>query len=389
MAWSGVVALDGICTGVLIHPEVVLYAAHCGTRFVSARASSGVDRAVDACWSHPEAAFYGTDIAICRLAEAFDDVEVIPPALGCERDAVTPGADVVIVGYGAHDDQDHGLGIKRAAAAKIVDVGAEIEVRSAGVGTCAGDSGGPALVRVGGRAWRVAGVLSAGETYDCSDGPSYYTPAWSFVPWIEQQTRCDVSPCGTPSGQWEPSPDCRDHDGAAAEDPVARRVSGPFSSTCGEPFSGEVADVWPPSVRVDVPSRELSASEQGTASVEIAAEVHDTGWGVRQTELTIVDDLGLLRARESHSLDTAAFGPFDLEVGSYEVRLEAHDFADNTAEGRAWVEVVAADAAPASGCGVSRPAGARSPAPHGVLAALGVLLGAMRAVRRPRGVRPA
>ncbi|WP_437959444.1 S1 family peptidase [Sorangium sp. So ce119] len=387
-AWSGVVALDEVCTGVLIHPEVVLYAAHCGTGFVSARASSGASRAVDACWMHPEAAFYGTDIAICRLAEAFDDVEVIPPVLGCEEDAITPGADVLMVGYGAHDDQDHGLGIKRAAPAKIEDVGAEIVVRSAGVGTCAGDSGGPALVRVDGRAWRVAGVLSAGETYDCGDGPSYYTPVAGFVQWIEQQTRCDVSPCGAPSGQWAPSPDCRDHDGAAAEDPVAGRVSGPFSSTCGEPFGGDVADVWPPSVRIEARSRTLVASEQGTASVEIAARVSDTGWGVRQAELSIVDELGRPRARESHSLGADAFGPFDLEIGSYEIRLVARDFAENTAEGRASVEVVALDA-PAGGCGISRPAGASSGAPRWMLAALGVIHGVRRAARRPRGARPA
>jgi hypothetical protein len=105
---------------------------------------------------------------------------------GCEVEALTPGAELVIVGFG-ESSTSRGGGVRREATATLTALGNELAVQIPGGGTCAGDSGGGAFMRVGG-AWRLAAVPSSGETADCSDGPSYFTPIWPFLPWIEQES---------------------------------------------------------------------------------------------------------------------------------------------------------------------------------------------------------
>src|SRR5262252_6588464 len=82
--WPNVVAMNEACSGVLLHPDLVVYAAHCGTSFTRVWSSSQ-EVAVRDCQALPNAALGGTDLAYCRLAKSFS-AEIVAPASGCEND---------------------------------------------------------------------------------------------------------------------------------------------------------------------------------------------------------------------------------------------------------------------------------------------------------------
>jgi hypothetical protein len=219
-AWPAVAWLDNGCSGVLLTPGLVVFAAHCGTRVrrvwfgdqlkvhldertrtASAEEEAGVEFAdVEKCQSHPEWGFgSGNDIAYCLL-ESFPIPQsaIVPPLLECERDALVPGATVTLVGYGLSED-DVVPGTKRSVIAAIDEVGRELRIGDAEHGTCAGDSGGPALIARGDTEnpdWRVAGVLSSGiASEDC--GVGYYTDLTTMVSWLEAASNGTLSTCAS------------------------------------------------------------------------------------------------------------------------------------------------------------------------------------------------
>jgi hypothetical protein len=74
--WPNTVSLGGYCTGVLVHPELVVYAAHCGVGFSAATfgaPGAGVSVPIRYCKEYPGANVNdGTDLAFCKLATAED-----------------------------------------------------------------------------------------------------------------------------------------------------------------------------------------------------------------------------------------------------------------------------------------------------------------------------
>jgi hypothetical protein len=207
-AWPNIVRIGQVCTGILLRSDLVVYAAHCGTYPAYLQLADDRRVHVDRCWTYPRASYGGTDIAFCVLEAPVDGVRLVPPALGGEVDWVAPGSEVTLVGYGLSTPTDS-FGTLREAVATIDAIGEEIEVSGPDVGTCSGDSGGPAFVKMGSeREWRIAGILSSGPIGECGPGISYYTRLSSFVPWIEEQSKCDVSPCHTAEGKLTSSERC-------------------------------------------------------------------------------------------------------------------------------------------------------------------------------------
>lgn len=203
---------DTKCTGTLVHPDVVVTAAHCledttGIRVRFGEAFSPRERIVDsvACSMHPE--YLATrsaahDIGVCRLAEAVDDVPVTPLAVGCELDALQPGVAATIVGFGITPEGDP-FGSKRAVATTIARGIADdgtIAIGSATVGGCEGDSGGPALVHYGDGVWRVAAVSSTNPA--CGTGPGRFVTVRDHVAWLEQAAERDLTPCHDGDGMF-------------------------------------------------------------------------------------------------------------------------------------------------------------------------------------------
>lgn len=254
------------CTGILVHPRVVLLAAHClgnqlpfSVGFGEAVAEPEQTVAVAGCVAHPDyvpgfdAELNELDVAYCELSEDAPDVPIVPPLMGCEAEQLVPDAEVTLVGFGL-DNEESGTGNTRKRRTvntiEVVDEPANdlillgVEDSSA----CFGDSGGPAYMQLSDGSWRVVGITSEAHP-DVADLPLVcgYGVVYELVhlqmTWFEEASGYDLTPCFDADGTWNPGADCGGfplslEDGGDWIDACATRSLSPDSSTCGDPFDG-------------------------------------------------------------------------------------------------------------------------------------------------------
>lgn len=212
------------CSGTLLAPDLVLYAAHCGTDMLWAYPGPFRDRALRVpiahCEEHPlyrrgALSELGHDFAICTLMTPID-APIVPIASACEVASLrTTAAPVVFVGYGLTETGMDGT--KRAATgtARIHDGSSgfgtydmvTVTSDTDGVGVCPGDSGGPDFMRLGDGTFRLLSVHSVtGSECNASGGRAHESPpAYAALAWIESSTGRDVTPCRNASGAWDGS----------------------------------------------------------------------------------------------------------------------------------------------------------------------------------------
>jgi hypothetical protein len=343
-AWPTTVSVagGGQCSGTLIHPRVVIYAAHCGgtsktihfgeDALAPARSVTASDCRAYADYAGAED--QGHDWAYCVLDEAITDLPITPPLFGCETAALEVGREVALVGFGADVDADSG--IKRWAATSLVVVTPSNNTTLVGnpeldgvPSICSGDSGGPAFVQLEDGSWRTFGIAST-VVGDCG-GYGVHSMLSGAVPWIEWTSGIDITPCHAADGSWAPGPACTNaygHPAGLGSGDWTNWCSGTQESersrTCG-PAWDELDAKLPPSVAIESPISGASFLENLQVPVAVVAVKHPDGYAIARVRLQVDDAIVATDEVDPWVFEVTSFSG----AGVYELVAIAEDWAGN------------------------------------------------------------
>lgn len=332
-AWPTTVAVQsggGLCSGTLVAPNLVTYAAHCGGGAKTVRFSentlAGQKLMATNCVTNPNWNNNpGQDWAYCVLPQPVD-LPVTPIVYGCEDTILQPGTEIALVGFGNNVD-GAGAGTKRW---KFSNIGA-ISWQSNTVqmqGYCQGDSGGPAFVQYPSGSWHALSIVSVGV---CG-GNGTHALLPGALPWIEQDSGVDITPCFDDEGEWAPTPECAGfYTGGSTGTGTWTNwcegtPSGDSHATCGDAFDA-VPDDTAPTVAITTPETGSTYDmDPSPIDIEVAADDGD-GWGVHFVWLEI-------EGAEQPKIDDDPweFLQVPFPKGGYTLYAYAEDWAGNVAK---------------------------------------------------------
>lgn len=220
--WPSTVGV-GNCTGTLVHPSLVVYAAHCGAKIGEVVFGPSIKepaRVVPTshCETYPGGGVLGDDVAFCTLEQEVTDIPITPPAMGPETKLIQKDQAVWAVGFGYYN-QDRDYGIKHEVKLSITGFANEAQsiliAGGNGKDACQGDSGGPLFMELPqDRGFRLIGITSFGFEggQDSEALPCGFGGGWAVlhhhVDWIEAQSGIDITPCHDPQGNPDPNQRC-------------------------------------------------------------------------------------------------------------------------------------------------------------------------------------
>ena len=276
------------------------------------------------------------------------NIPITPVVYGCEVDEyLQQGQAVAIAGFGDNNTGGQSAGRKRWASTKIWGSSyGMILVGETGISAWQGDSGGPAYVQFDDGSWHAFGIVSGGSQ---PSSPVGYVRMETVVPWVEQNSGVDITPCHDADGTWNPSASC----GGFATSPISTGKNwsnwcsgeelSPESQTCGASFApDEVAPV----VSIVSPSNEtVFEIDPSAISIEVAAE--DDRAGIKRVWLEVDGQV----ISEKTSAPWVFEGTFP--KGAYVLTAGAEDKQGNIAKSSDILLYIATD--PGCGCSQGRP----------------------------------
>lgn len=352
--------MGNTCTGTLIHPQVILYAAHCRKlrRIILGENGRGpVITSIKKSVVHPkfkQGASAGPtgaaiDWAIGVLNEPVSGVPIIPLAYGGELEKFQKsGQSVVLAGFGRTTHLGPASVNLRWTRAKIEQVsnGSMTTVKDRH-NACEGDSGGPVLVQLEDGSWRTIGITTnLGPTIpDCGKDSGYNRISQvrpEMIKWLEEQSGFDLTPCYDQDGKIDKSPACKNFFAGDIESPSgswnnncanAKVVKSPKLSPKGEgggEDNGEDKDKEDKEApKVTIKAFEDDEAPQVGDRIEIEIEVKDKS-EIKKVSLSIDD-------KELKSWTKAPY-TYTWEIkkaGEYTLSAQAEDAAGNVGKSEA------------------------------------------------------
>lgn len=117
--WPTTVLLPSAgCSGTLVHPQIIITAAHCGTKISNAVLGEDQKKPARTLPIEYCKVFQGengpsrTDYAFCKLKAPVTDVPIVPILMGCETQVLQKGQKVIVAGFG-DSALNSGYGTKR------------------------------------------------------------------------------------------------------------------------------------------------------------------------------------------------------------------------------------------------------------------------------------